>query len=145
MSETAVKMSGNKQITFISPDGSDQTAPDPSFLHDLIRTSGDDYWQSGAGDAALWFEWEDGSRARLIMMEDENFGFFLLYEHPKNGDYFCPEGPGESDQLVTIYMGGEPIEINARHFLPSDQTWQTVEYFMKTGERDPNVDWQVWQ
>jgi hypothetical protein len=145
MSEAAVKMSGNDQITFIAPDGSDQTAPDPIFLRDLILMSGDDYWQSGAGDAALWFDREDGKRARLIIMEDETSGFFLLYEHPESGDYFCPEGSQESEQSVTIYMGGEPMEINARHFLSKDQTWQTVEYFMKAGERNPALDWQVWQ
>ncbi len=143
MSETATQMNRHK-ITFIAPDGSDLSAPDPSFLQDLIMSSGDDYWQGASGDAALWFDRGDGKRARLILMEDESAGFFLLYKNPESGGDFHPASDDESDQTVTIYVGGEPMEINAADFVSREKAWEAVAYFLNEGERDPDLDWRKW-
>jgi hypothetical protein len=147
MSETAVKMGGEtgKHITFIAPDGVDRIAPSPEELRELVLNRGDDYWQADAGDAAIWYDREDGSRSRLILVEDERHGFFLLYEAPDgDGGYLCPVEEQATDETVTVYTGGEPMEVEARRFVSKEKAWEAVEYFLQTGEANPKLNWEAW-
>ena len=145
MSDTATSMSRTNRITFISPDGADTVAPNPESLRDLIMNAGDDYWQYGSGDAALLYDRDDGARVRLILMEDETAGFFLLYEDPETGEYLHPKGSDPGDETITISMGGEPMDVSAQNFVAKDKAWEVVEFFMRDGERAPVPEWKIWE
>jgi len=133
------------QITFIAPDGEERLDPSREFLKELILKRGDEYWQSGSGDAALWFDYDEERRARLILIENEPEGFFLLYESPDEGMYYCPTNEAELEQTITVYVGGEEMEVSVGHFLNKQVAWLAVEDFLQSGERSAKLKWEVWQ
>ena len=132
------------EITFIEPDGTTHAAPAIAWLRELVLGSGDEYWQAGSGDSALWYDHDEKRRTRLLLMEHEPEGFFLLYEPVDGvGGYYCPAG-AEDGPKVMIYVGGEPMEVPAGSMVPKEVAWEVVEDFLSNGGRSRKLKWQEW-
>ena len=133
------------EITFIAPDGTDHAAPEPEWLRELVLGGGDEYWQAGSGDAALWYDHDEERRSRLLLMGHEPEGFFLLYEAPGEGGYYCPAGGDEGSRAVTLYVGGEGMEVPAGRMVPKEAAWEVVDDFLRDGGRSRRLEWEPWR
>ena len=104
------------------------------------------FWAAGSGQAALEFRGPEGG-SRLLLMSLEAAGFFLIFE-PAKGTSLCsinPQASATEQDQVTIYVGGEPLEIPRQNFLDKETAWQVIGDFLHDGQPSPRVKWEQWQ
>jgi hypothetical protein len=132
------------RIVFNAPDGREVLNPSRESLRELVLGKGDDYWARGGGDAAVMFTGPEGG-SRLILIGHEPEGFVLLYEAP-TGEYSIPtlSSATEEQNPVTVYVGGEPMEVPRQNVLAKEAAWRVIADFLLNGQRSPQVKWDPW-
>jgi hypothetical protein len=127
------------QVTFLPPIGDDIAGPPLSTLKDLVFDAGEVYWNSGSGEAGLNYV-EAGEITKLRMIFDKNFGFYLVYIDAQGGR-FTSLGPGDFEKIATPFVGGDPIRVPSRFFLPVDSAWTVIKEFCETGQKSSRTAW----
>jgi hypothetical protein len=133
------------RIVFSVPEGREQVDPSADSLRELVLRRGDDFWAAGSGQAALEFKGSEGG-SRLLLMGLEKVGFFLIHE-ASTGDSLCSVNPSpeaNEQDSVTIYVGGEPMEVPRRNFLDKETAWPVIATFLLDGRPSPQVKWDLW-
>ena len=133
------------RIVFSLPEGREQVNPSPDSLRELVLSRGDDFWAAGSGQAALEFKGADGG-SRLLLTGLDKAGFFLIYE-PSKGDSLCSVNPSaapKEQDLVTVYVGGEPMEVSRQNFLNKETAWRVIGDFLHDGQPSLRVGWEAW-
>jgi hypothetical protein len=133
------------KIVFSLPEGREQVNPSPDSLRELVLSRGDDFWAAGSGQAALEFKGVEGG-SRLLLTALDKVGFFLIYE-PSKGESLCPINPSDSAQeqdSVTVYVGGEPMEVPRQNFLDKETAWRVIGDFLHDGQPSPRIKWEAW-
>lgn len=131
------------ETIFNTPLGPDQANPSPESLRDLVLRAGDDFWAAGSGQAALDVTGEQG--ARLLLMGRAAAGFFLVYE--SRNDSLCsinPSAGADSQQVVEIHVGGEPMQVPLRNFVDKELAWKVVADFLRDAQRSSKIEWEAW-
>ena len=131
------------ETIFNTPLGPDQVNPSPESLCDLVLHGGDDFWAAGSGQAALEVTGEEG--ARLLLMGRDATGFFLVHEC--GNDSFCSSNPSvaaDSQQIVEIHVGGEPMQAPRKNFLDKELAWNVIADFLRDAKRSRRIEWDVW-
>jgi hypothetical protein len=131
------------ETIFNTPLGRDQVNPSPESLRDLVLRGGDDFWAAGSGQAALEVTGEEG--ARLLLMGRDAAGFFLVHE--SRNDSFCSSNPSvaaDSEQIVEIHVGGEPMRVLLKNFLDKELAWNVIADFLRDAKRSRRIEWDVW-
>jgi len=132
------------ETIFNTPMGRDQVNPSPESLCDLVLLGGDDFWAAGNGQAALEVKGEEG--ARLLLMGLDAAGFFLVHE--SKNEAFCSRNPSvaaDSDQIVEIHVGGEPIQVPLKNFVDKELAWKVIADFLRDAKRSREIEWDVWR
>src|SRR5262245_4058088 len=133
------------RIIFSLPQGREQVNPSQESLRDLVLKSGDDFWAAGSGQAALEFKGNEPA-SRLLLMGLQSAGFFLIYE-PAQGDSLNsvdPAKPAATEDMVTVYIGGEPMEVPRHNFLDRETAWRVIGDFLHDGQPSSRVQWEPW-
>src|SRR5262245_56288579 len=118
------------RIIFNIPDGREELNPSPESLRELVLSRGDEFWAAGSGQAAIEFKGtETGSRLLLMGLQDA--GFFLIFE-PAEGDSLASINPSSTvdGAQVTVYVGGEPMEVPRQFFLDKETAWRVIGDFL---------------
>jgi hypothetical protein len=127
-------------IEFFSPPNGDfLTSPDMAWLKHLVLKEGPDYWNAGAGQAAIWFG-KGKRRPELDLTFDKSFGFSLQHIDAKSVHYVSL-GKGDFAHAVTVYVCGDPLVLPSAFFIPRRLAWIAVEEFCRTGLRSANIRW----
>ncbi|HET6976200.1 MAG TPA: hypothetical protein VFI24_07750 [Pyrinomonadaceae bacterium] len=131
------------RVIFNLPDGKQEVNPSEKSLRDFVLDRGDEFWATGSGQAALEFKgMEAGSR--LLLTGLQSAGFFLIYE-PARGDSLSAINPATSqNEMITVYVGGEPMEIPRSNFLDRETAWRVIGDFLHDGKPSPRVTWEPW-
>jgi len=133
------------RIIFNLPEGREQINPSNESLKELVLHGGDDFWATGSGQAALEFKGK-GDGSRLLLMGLQSAGFFLIYE-PAEGDAITsvsPAKPANEEDMVTVYVGGEPMEVPRTNFLDREIAWRVIGDFLHDGQPSARVQWEPW-
>jgi hypothetical protein len=122
------------------PDGATIPAPKPEWLRDLVLRAGKEYWNAGAGQAAL--TWQGGEvRTVLLLTFEETLGFYLEYVDPRSC-YYVSVHDDREPRTVTVYVGGNPLLLPSRFFVSRRSAWEAVAHFLRTGEKNDAVRWE---
>jgi hypothetical protein len=128
-------------ITFYSvPDSMAFLNPKLEFIKTLILYGESLYWNSGGGQATIKYE-ENGVEKILAIMFAEKFGFYLIYDIPKESKLIAI-GEGDFDEIVTINIGGNREKYPSKFFISRDDAWEAVECFCETGEPSEEISWE---
>jgi hypothetical protein len=131
------------RITFNRPDGKEQINPATESLRDFVLNRGDDFWATGSGQAALEFKGADAG-SRLLLTGLQSAGFFMIYE-PTDGDPLAATNSATTEQdMITVYVGGEPMEIPPSNFLDRETAWRIIGDFLHDGKPSPRITWEPW-
>lgn len=142
MSQSHVAMD-SPRVIFNLPDGKEQVNPATESLRDFVLNRGDEFWATGSGQAALEFKGAEAG-SRLLLTGLQSAGFFLIYEAAE-GDPLAATNPTTTDQeMITVYVGGEPMEIPASNFLDRETAWRIIGDFLHDGKPSPRVTWEPW-
>jgi hypothetical protein len=133
------------RIIFSLPEGREQINPPEESLRELVLKRGDDFWATGSGQAALEFKGK-GAGSRLLLMGLQSAGFFLIYE-PAQGNSLSSIDPAKraaEEDVVTVYVGGEPLEVPRNCFLVRETAWRVIGDFLHDGLPSSRVQWEPW-
>jgi hypothetical protein len=70
----------------------------------------------------------------------------LIYE-PASGNSLSsinPAAPATEQDVVTVYVGGEPLEVARNNFLDRETAWRAIGDFLHDGKPSPRVKWEEW-
>jgi hypothetical protein len=124
-------------VTFFSlEDGSEVVAPEIDWLRELVLHRGADFWSSGNGQACL--KYPEGPR--LLLAFAAGHGFYPEYDDLQ-GQCWISLAEGEERDKIPVWIGGDPIIVSARFFVPADLAWAAVEEFCATGARTDRIRW----
>ncbi|NJM15276.1 MAG: hypothetical protein HC896_07770 [Bacteroidales bacterium] len=128
------------EILFNSPpDGHVFKNPDLNLFRTLIFHGQSQYWNAGAGQALIELI-NQGEESLLALTFHQDMGFQV---EVKLGDepYFVCLGNGDFDNTVTVHVGGEPLLLPTKFFVTKQTTWDIVQYFCETGQRNNDYQW----
>jgi Immunity protein Imm1 len=142
MSQSQATMQ-SPRVVFNLPDGKEQVNPPTESLRDFVLNRGDEFWATGSGQAALEFKGAEAG-SRLLLTGLQSAGFFLIYE-PAEGDPLAATNPTTTEQeMITVYIGGEPMEIPNGNFIDRETAWRIIGDFLHDGKPSPRVTWEPW-
>ncbi len=127
------------KLTFSAPSGEVLENPELSDIKKLILTKGERYWNTGSGDGGFDFYYETGN-ANLQLIFDKKWGFYLLYRGADKKSY-TSFGPGDFDHTVSPGVGGDPLLLPTKFFVPRERAWEAVEEFCKSGQKSAKITW----
>jgi hypothetical protein len=124
-------------VAFVPPaDGAEVATPDTGWLRDRVLHGGEDFWCSGSGQG--WLKHPGG--AELLLAFAGRHGFFPEYIGPQRDRWLViSEEPVQGK--VPVWIGGDPIIVSQRFFVPADAAWAAVEEFCATGGRTRRLNW----
>ena len=134
-------------VFYVGPDGQMCDHPSRDFLHELVMRRGNEYWQSGTGDAVLGF---NDRREELFLMMREQYGFHLRHlDDTPVRDYYVPVTSENYQDTGVIYVGGDVTQLPLAFFISRELAWIAVQEFLHTGGRAPELTWvplseQLW-
>ncbi|MDH5655090.1 MAG: hypothetical protein OEZ34_04245 [Spirochaetia bacterium] len=130
-------------ILIIEPGGNEIASPNLDFLENIILEKGAGYWNSGSGDAGLYYKSLEGACLILVYCKEKN-GFYIQ---------FLPE-PGASDWdlainkdkfskvIVEVSFGGETYNVFEYLIISRNSTLQVVKDFISTGKKSSSIHWE---
>lgn len=133
------------RVIFNLPEGKEQINPSEESLREFVLNRGDEFWATGSGQAALEFTGPQVG-SRLLLTGLQSAGFFIIYE-PAEGDSLSalnPASPNTEQEMITVYVGGEPMEIPRSNFLDRETAWRVIGDFLHDGKPSPRVTWEPW-
>jgi hypothetical protein len=110
--------------------------PSLEFLRTIIFERGHDYWDQGSGDSGLWPEVGEP----LIFFYDHPHGFYMGFS-PGGDVEVVPYDGGPCDEVVTHFVGGEPMRRPRACFISREQAWDIVQEFVCHHRRSPRFTW----
>lgn len=129
------------KITFDDSFGGQETLTDFKWLKGKVFDGDDSFWEGATGQTAL--SYGNGKvGASLILTGREKYGFMV--DHRYSGERTQSLRYGEhTGEMVEAAIGGNPDFYFKEYFAPKEVAWQAIEYFLKTGERDPSLTWEI--
>ena len=128
-------------LRFLPPIGDDIDLKDLDKVRDLVFHRGEEYWNSGSGEAGL-DRTERNETAKLRLVFDKSLGFYIVYIDQK-GERFTSLGTGVPARIVSPFVGGDPLPLPSKFFVPIELAWRVIEEFCNTGNRSSQISWLV--
>jgi hypothetical protein len=124
-------------VVFVVPENGDEVAsPNIGWLREAVLHAGTDFWCSGSGQG--WLKHPDG--AELLLSFAAGHGFFPEYIGQQRDHWIaCSDSRGKGK--VPVWIGGDPIIVSERFFVPPESAWTAVEECCSSGERTSQISW----
>lgn len=112
---------------------------------DLVRTRGEDYWNSwnNTGMGILSYHRGKVETASLIVIKRDGYGFHLVFrEYPHNltTDFFA-EGCDDYRDVTELHLSGNLHRFPRALFVTEKQAEKVVTKFFSEGKRHRGVKW----
>lgn len=129
------------KIYFDDSMGRQEELTDFDWLKDKVFKGDDLFWEGTTGVCGLSFN-NGKVRASLFLVGRETYGFMSYHRY--QGELVKSLRFGEhTGETVEVETGGNPDLYFKEYFVPKEIAWQAIEYFLKTGERDPSLTWEI--
>lgn len=127
-------------VRYLSPTG-EVPELQVTQLREAVLHGGADYWTFDAGMATLSRE-EPELEEVLDIFGDEQAGFCLSFRSDRGR--FASVSPDDSvSGVVTVYPGGEPLELQRQNFVPPELAWAAIEEFIRQPGLPTALKWDV--
>jgi hypothetical protein len=133
------------KTTFATPAGDDFENLSSENAKEFIFNHGDEFWQVGCAEAGIVFYENDKKQSMIYLSGIEKYGFRV--EHTFNNDneslFSIKIGNHTGNMIEMMNSSGEDAEYYKEYIVPKEVALEAVEYFLKTGERNPNLTWEI--
>ncbi len=131
------------RIYFDDSIGGQELLTDFNWLKDKVFNGKNDFWEGATGMCGL--SYGDGKVAgSLTLIGREYYGFMINHRYQRINERSLSLKFGEhSGETIEAETGGNPDLYFKEYFVPKEIAWQAVEYFLRTGERDPSLIWEI--
>jgi hypothetical protein len=133
-------------VLFRSPSGDEIRDPRPLLLREVILEKGPEWWSYDAGDVSLYHTSASGE-AQLILVLERDFGIFVQHLGAIESDerVLARQDKGIRDP-IEVTVGGEPMRIPKRYFVPRDIALVAALEFCRSGlrvEPGAGLAWEI--
>jgi hypothetical protein len=135
-------MKDNVKIEFADPMNDDYEDISLTDMKKIIFDKKDDFWAVGSGTAKISY-YIGGERLSFFSLSaNEKFGFLIncgkSLSESKNLLY------GENtEEIAQLFIAGDIVKVNRKAVVPKEVAWKAIEYFLQTGERNPDLTWGI--
>lgn len=119
-----------------------ETPEEFALVKKAVFEKGDDFWEGSGGACTIYVE-KEGVKggAKMNIVAREEFGFIISLRLAGQDHSMMLSTGVKDDHIVYPEVSGE-LDPNFREYCVSKETaWQAIDYFMKTGERNPSLIW----
>lgn len=135
------------RVFFQDPGGDHFGNASVDELREFIFNGGDDFWNVGSGQGGLDFfenEVDKREKSTLFIKRLEDFGFMIGHRFNRsNENIYTLTALPHTGETVEAAIGGEPNLFYREYFVPRETAWRAIEYFMRTGDRLPELNWEI--
>lgn len=126
-------------ITYCAPDdGENYENLSLETLRNLFFNLDGTYWCSGSGQASLEF-YNGNFHSTLFIMYSSIAGFCIKYQS-KEGSFYATN-PFYEKEVISVYVGGEPLSLEKKFFLLKELAFQVICIFYEDGSMADIYQW----
>jgi hypothetical protein len=132
------------EVVFLDTMNDSYRNPTLETMRGFIFEQGDDFWDMGSGSGAIEFYQNNEEISFIHLKGLEEYGFMI--DHKFIGDkkgYVSLRHGEHTGETVEATIGGNPNLYYREHFVPKEMAWEAIEYFLKTGDRKPDLTWEI--
>ena len=130
------------EIYFGDSMGGSELLTNAGWLKDKVFNGDDLFWEGATGMCALSYLVNGEFRSGIDLIGRQNYGFMI--DHNFSDELIKSLRYGEhTGETIEAIKGGEPNLYFKEYFVPKEIAWQAIEYFLKTGERNPSLTWEI--
>jgi hypothetical protein len=126
---------------FYNSMGTNKELTDFNWLKNKVFSGDDLFWEGATGSCGLSYEGEEITGS-LTIIGRESHGFMVDHNFPNELIQSLRYGE-HTGETIEAETGGNPDLYFKEYFVPKEIAWQAIEYFLKTGERDPSLTWEI--
>jgi hypothetical protein len=127
---------------FIDAMGNEYPDPDRDWLKSLMFDMDEDVWIGSSGDAGLICTENGAPKAGMTLIGRDDLGFMINQSSKGERTYTMTANAG-TGKSVSVEVGGEPMQVPDRYFVPTALAWKAVEHYLDTGGRSQDFGWDV--
>jgi hypothetical protein len=124
------------KVTFNDPRCKNIESPSDEFIDSVFLNPPEDYWKVGKGGAMI--EYKGTVIATLIVMQTEEFGFYLKYLDARKDEWLSL---GDPERLDEVTDAGDEWYASIGLFITKVQACSAVKDFCRTGRRSEKINW----
>jgi len=103
-------------------------------LRSRLVDNAEEFWARNRGDVGI--NWIHGEKAaQLVLYYSRLHGYHVLHKGFGENDHVALARSEGSNAPVTIYFGGEPVNVPARAFVPAETLWVVLEQLLRDPKR----------
>jgi len=134
------------KIILSNPLDRDYVNPSAEIVKETVFERSDEIWKAGYPEILIDF-FENGSddeKSFMIINGHEKFGFRIehKYNDIKEKTLTLTFGEHNGETIESMNPAGESANYFREYFVPKEIAWQAIEYFLKNGERDSQLNWE---
>ncbi len=132
------------EIYFSDSMGSRERLTSIDWLKERILNGDDEFWEGATGDCGLSYTQNVVTVASLGLVGRSASGFMLDHSYSGDNERTHTLCYGEhTGETVEASIGGNPNLYYREHFVPKEIAWEAIEYFLQTGDRKPDLMWEI--
>ena len=124
---------------FRNPEADENVITDLNALKKDIIDNFDTYWMQGSGDGYIEC-FCDGKRISMLMLGPNiEYGLYLHFINFVNKEDLL--SLYDETRMEEVAETAEEIYASVGLFLPKEEAWEGIRYFVETGEPLPSIKW----
>jgi hypothetical protein len=132
------------EIYFSDSLGNREKLASLGWLKARVLNGSDEFWEGATGDCGLSYAQSGVTTSSLGLVGRTAYGFMLDHSYAEANERTHTLRHGEhTGETVEAAIGGNPNLYYREHFVPKEIAWEAIEYFLKTGDRKPDLTWEI--
>ncbi len=124
---------------FRDPEADENVITDLDGMKKEIIDNFDEFWMQGSGDGYIEFYIEDEKVSILMLGPNIEHGLYLHYiDCVEDVDLLSLYDENRLDEVAET---AEEIYASIGLFLPKEEAWEGIRYFVETGKPLPSIKW----
>ena len=128
-----------KKAIFRDPNADENVIIDLQRMKSEIIDNFDTFWMQGSGDGFIEFYAEDKKVSMLMLGSNIEYGLYLHYIDCIQKIHLL--SLYDESKLNEVAESAEEVYASIGLFLPKEEAWKGIQYFVETGKPVPNIKW----
>ncbi len=127
------------KVIFRNPEADESVITDLNAMKSDIIDNFDTFWMQGSGDGYIEYFSEDKRISMLMLGPNIEYGLYLHYiDFVNNVDLLSLYDESRMEEVAET---AEEIYASIGLFLPKEEAWEGICYFVKTGKPLSSIKW----
>lgn len=124
---------------FRNPEADENVITDLPAMKKEVIDNFNEFWMQGSGDGYIEF-WVDEKKVSMLMLGPNlEYGLYLHYiSCTENIDLLSLY---DANRLDLVAETADEIYASIGLFLPKEDAWEGIQYFVETGQPFPGIEW----